>query len=128
MHFSSFAEWGYDVYGYFLVTGSDRVTTDPEQVRAFAGATARAVEYAIAHPEEAARLVADNSPALDYDTALAHWRASRQAIDTPAVRADGYGTATTERLQRSIDVVGQAFEMDSDLTPEDIYADGFMPR
>ena len=104
------------------------MTTDPEQVRAFAGATARAVKYAIVHPEEVARLVADNSPALDYDTALAHWRASLQAIDTPAVRADGYGTATTERLQRSIDVVGQAFEMDSDLTPEDIYADGFMPR
>lgn len=128
VHFSSFAAWGYDVYGYLLVTQSDRVTRDPEQVRAFAAATARAVAYAIENPEEAARILSDNSPTLDYETALAQWRASLPAIETTTVLANGYGTATRERLQRSIDVVRQVFEMNAALTPEDLYADGFMSR
>lgn len=128
VHFASFADWGYDVYGYFLVATRERIATEPEQVRAFAAATARAVEYAIANPEEAARIVSDRNPSLDYDTALAHWRASLQAIVTPSVRANGYGRATHERLQRSIELVGQAFEMDVEPTPADLYADGFMPE
>ena len=128
VHFASFADWGYDVYGYFLVTRSDRVASDPDQVRAFAAATARAVAYAIEQPEEAARIVSENSPALDYDTALAHWRASLPALQTASVQANGYGTATVDRLQRSIDLVSRAFDMEATLTPADLYADDFMPR
>jgi len=126
VHFASFADWGYDVYGYLLVAARDRIASEPDQVRAFAAATARAVEYAIANPEEAARIVSERSPALDYDTALAHWRASLEAIDTPDVRANGYGAATRVRLQRSIDLVSEAFELDAIPGPADLYADGFM--
>ena len=86
-----------------------------------------AVAYALAHPEEAARSVARRSPALGYEMALAHWRESMKAIDTPFVRERGYGAATPERLQRSIDLVRQAFTLQAALTPKDVYADGFMP-
>ena len=127
MHFFSFADWGYDVYGYFLVARRDRLIAEPDQVRAFAGATVRAVDYAIEHPEEAARIVAERSPALDYDTALAHWRASLASIQTADVRAAGYGVATEDRLQRSIDLVGRAFDLESPPSTTDLFADGFMP-
>ena len=128
VHFASFADWGYDVFGYFLVARVDRITSGPEEVRAFAAATVRAVRYAADHPEEAARSVARGSPALDYDTALAHWRESLKAIHTPFVKQQGYGHATEPRLQRTIALVHEAFKLNKPLVPGDIYVAGFVPR
>lgn len=128
VHFASFADWGYDVYGYFLVTQADRVASHPGQVRAFAAATARAVQYAVAHPEEAAQMLSRHSPALGEAAALAQWQESIRALQTPYTAEHGYGAATRERLQRSIDLVGQAVKLDAAPRPDDIFADGFMPR
>lgn len=128
IHFSSFAEWGYDVFGYFLVTRPDRIASSPEEVRAFTAATLGAVTYAVDHPEEAARSLVQHNPSLDYDLMLAHWRQSIQAINTAYVKKNGYGRATLERLERSIDLVKQAFKLDVALAPKDIYAEGFIPR
>jgi len=128
VHFSGFADWGYDVYGYLLIAHGDRLTSRPEEVRSFAAATARAVVYAIEHPEEAAEIIARYSPTLDRVTALAQWEASIPAIATATVAELGYGVATTDRLHASIDLVTEAFALETALTPADIYADGFMPR
>lgn len=128
IHFASFAEWGYDVFGYFLVARNDRIATRPEEVRAFAGATAKAVRYAIDHPEEAARILVAHHRTLDEELMREHWRQSIVAIDTAFVRQHGYGHATDERLTRSIELVERAFGIDAELAPADIFADGFMPR
>ena len=69
-----------------------------------------------------------HNPALDEKLMLAHWEASTTAIDTAFVREHGYGQATVERLERSIALVEKAFGLDSSLSPDDVYADGFMPR
>jgi len=126
--FSSFAKWGYDIFGYFLVTQADRIASSPNEVRAFAAATVKAVKYAVEQPEEAARILVRYNPTLDYDLILAHWRQSIPAIDTAFVKEHGYGRATPERLQRSIELVKQAFQMELELKPKDIYAEGFIPR
>ena len=121
IHFSSFAEWGYDVFGYFLVARADHIASSPEEVRAFATATATAVRYAIDHPEEAAEIIVKYNPTLDKALMLAHWQQSINAIDTQYVREHGYGHATEERLRRTIDLVQQAFGLESNLTPQDIF-------
>lgn len=123
VYFSSFADWGYDAFGYFLVTQADRIASSPSEVRAFAEATARSVEYALDHPEEAARILVRRNPTLDYDPVLAQWRASVAAIDTPFVREAGYGEASEERLRRTIDLVKRAFPIEKELVPEDVYED-----
>ena len=128
IYFSSFADWGYDVFGYFLVARADHIEAAPDEVRSFAAATAKSVRYATDHPEEAARILVAHNPTLDPELMLEHWRQSTGAIETAYVAEHGYGHATPERLQRSIDLVKKAFELDEALAPEDIYADGFMPR
>lgn len=127
VYFASFAEWGYDIYGYFLLARAQRIASNPDQVRAFGAATARAVRDAVDDPEGAAEILVRHVPVLTQDTALRQWRASLPAIDTPSVREHGYGVASEERLQRSIDFVQQAFELERALAPADLFADGFMP-
>ena len=127
VHFSSFASWGYDVFGYFLVTRADRIRERPEEVRAFAAATARAVRYAIDHPEEAVDILVRYNRTLDRDLMLTQWRHSIPAIETGYVKEHGYGRATPERLERSIELVTKAFELERKLSPGDVYAPGLMP-
>jgi NitT/TauT family transport system substrate-binding protein len=126
VHFSSFADWGYDVFGYFLVTQPERIADDPDQVKAFAAATIEAVQYAIANPEETARIMVEHNPTLNYDTTLAQWQQSIKAINTDYVQKHGYGAATPERIDRSIELIRQALQLDTSLTADQVFAPGFV--
>ncbi len=128
VHFGSFADWGYDVFGYFLVATSDRIASNPDEVKAFAAATAKAVKYSIDHPEETAQIMVKYNPTLNLDTTLAQWRQSIKAINTAYVQKNGYGVATPDRLQRTADLVKQAFNLTGTMGPNDIYAVGLVPR
>ena len=50
------------------------------------------------------------NPTLNPETTLAQWRQSIKAIDTPYVKQYGYGVATAERLQSTLDFVQRVDE------------------
>jgi NitT/TauT family transport system substrate-binding protein len=128
VYFSSFADWGYDVFGYFLVASAEKIANSPDEVRAFSEATVKAVKYAMENPEETARIMVKYNPTLNPDTTLAQWRQAIKALSTAYVKQNGYGVATADRLQRTINLVKQAFKSEATLTPNDIYALGFVTR
>jgi NitT/TauT family transport system substrate-binding protein len=120
-YFTSFSDWGYDVFGYVLVASSDSLAKDPAGAKRFAEATRKAVLYSIAHPEETAQIMVKANPTLNYDTTLAQWRQSIKAIDTAYVKEHGYGVATPERVKSSLEFVGRAMKLDAKLGSDDIY-------
>jgi NitT/TauT family transport system substrate-binding protein len=127
VHFSSFADWGYDVFGYFLVTDAARIESNPDEVRAFAAATAKAVQYAIENPQETADIMVEANPTLDVETVLAQWTQSIVAINTDYVAEHGYGSATADRVERTIGLVQEALgQTDMDLAADDVFAQGFV--
>jgi NitT/TauT family transport system substrate-binding protein len=126
VHFSSFADWGYDVFGYLLVARADRIASQPDEVRAFAAATAKAVRFSIDNPDETARIMVKHNPTLNLETTTAQWRQSIKAIETAYVKQHGYGIATPDRIQRTIDLVRQAFKLEGKLTPDEVYATGLV--
>lgn len=111
VYFTLFADWGYKVYGHWLVTRADTLKDHPDEVRRFALATRQAVLYSFDHPDEAARSMARHNPALDYDTLLRQWSQSVKAMNTEAMRRTGYGVATATRLQDTISAVGRALDL-----------------
>jgi NitT/TauT family transport system substrate-binding protein len=121
VYFASFADWGYDVFGYFLVASNDSLAKDPDGAKRFAEATRKAVQYAVANPEETARIMVKHNPALNYDTTLAQWRQSIKSIETPYAKKNGYGVATDDRLQNTINLIQQSMKLDTKLGPQDIY-------
>lgn len=124
VYYASFAKWGYDVFGYFLIARADSLTNDPGATKRFALATRRAVRYAIAHPKEAARSMVKHNPTLKYTTTLAQWTQSIKAIDTDYVKTHGYGVATPKRVQSTIHLVSESLGMHTHLKPGDVYALG----
>jgi NitT/TauT family transport system substrate-binding protein len=121
VYFAPFADWGYDVFGYFLIAKDTTLASDPGAAKRFAEATRKAVEYSVAHPEETAKIMVKHNPALNYDTTLAQWRQTIKSIETPYVKKNGYGVATDERMQRTIDLVKTAMKLDTKLDARDLY-------
>jgi NitT/TauT family transport system substrate-binding protein len=121
VYFSSFADWGDDVFGYLLIAKDTSLASDPDAARRFADATRKAVDYAIAHPDETAKIMVKHNPALNYDTTLAQWRQTIKSIRTPYEKKHGYGIATEDRVQRTIDLVKTAMKLDTSLKAQDIY-------
>jgi NitT/TauT family transport system substrate-binding protein len=119
--FSAFADWGYDIFGYVLVTSADTLTKNPAEAKRFAAATRQAVAYAIAHPQEAAQILVKYNPTMNLDTVTTQWTQAIKSMSTPFVTKNGYGVPTDERLQRSIDLVQQALKLSVTLKPADVY-------
>lgn len=121
VHFASFADWGYDIFGYVLLGTAQSVTTNQPEAKRFADATKKAVAYAIDHPDETAEIMVKANPTMNLDTVKTQWRETIKSIKTAYVEKNGYGAATDDRLQRSIDLVKKALKLDAALTPAGIY-------
>jgi NitT/TauT family transport system substrate-binding protein len=126
VHFAAFADWGYDVFGIFVVTQSARVVERPDEVKAFAAAVVKSVKYAIANQDETARIMAQANPTFDPEIVAAQWKASAAAMETDYVRRNGYGVATTDRLQRTITLARTALRIETEVTPGQLFVQGMI--
>ena len=124
VHFSGFGEWGYDVLGFVFIAQASALDKDPQGAKRFAAAMKKAVEFSISNPEEAARIMVKHNPTLKYEITLAQWTQSIKAITTSYMKANGYGVATPPRVQRTIDLVKDAFQLNIGLKPEDVWLFG----
>lgn len=124
--FAAFADWGYDSFGLFLITQSERIAKRPDQARAFLMATKKSVEYALTHPEEAAHAMVNANSTMNYDLVLAQWKAAAVAMQTPFVKVHGFGAVTTDRLRHTIQLARTALQIDQEITPSQIFADSFV--
>jgi len=121
VHFSSFADWGYDIFGYVLVGAAAAIAKDPAEAKRFAAATRKAVEYAIKNPDETAQIMVKHNPTMNLDTVKTQWAGTIKSMQTPYVEKNGYGVATDDRLERTIALTKKALKLDVDLKPADIY-------
>lgn len=121
-YFSSFRDWGYDAFGFVLIGKAANFAQNQDEAKRFAEATKKAVAYSIKNPEEAVDIVVKSNPAMNRDNVLTQWRGAIKSIETPYVTQYGYGTATDDRIQRSIDLVKKAMNLDGNLKPDDVFA------
>jgi len=121
VHFSSFADWGYDIYGYVLLGSAAALAKDPAEAKRFADATKKAVEYSIKNPDETAQIMVKHNSTMNLDTVKTQWAGTIKSMQTPYVAKNGYGAATDDRLERSIALTRKALKLEAELKPADIY-------
>lgn len=121
VHFSSFADWGYDIFGYVLVGPKKTVDTDPDKAARFAAATRKAVEYAAANVGEAAQIMVKYNPTMNVETVETQLNGTLQAMNTDYVAKNGYGVATEDRLAHAIGLVRTALQLTAELSPLDVF-------
>ncbi len=121
VYFSSFADWGYDIFGYVLIGSATALAKDPADASRFAAATAKAVAYCIDHPDETAQIMVKYNPTMSAGTVKTQWVGTVKSMQTPYVAKNGYGVATPDRIARSIALVKTALKLNATLTPADVF-------
>ena len=123
-----YSELGVNSYGNGIVAAPKPMAESPEAMRAFVKASTQGWIEAIADPRGAASALKARDPLLDEAIELERLQLIIDTtMDTPATRRDGWGAATTPRLQATIDETVAAFGLASRLAIADMWTDRFLP-
>ena len=123
-----YSELGVNSYGNGIVAAPKPMAESPEAMRAFVKASTQGWIEAIADPRAAASALTARDPLLDEAIELERLQLIIDTtMDTPTTRRDGWGAATTPRLQATIDETVAAFGLASRLAIADMWTDRFLP-
>jgi NitT/TauT family transport system substrate-binding protein len=123
-----YKDYGMDFYGNAVIAADSFAQSEPEAVKAFNAAVAKATRWIIANRGEAVAMVAKVDPLIDQ--ALERRRldmAIETNIATPYVKANGMGGTDPERLRRAIAQIAEAVKLASPPPLGSIWSDAFLP-
>ncbi|MDM0046053.1 ABC transporter substrate-binding protein [Variovorax dokdonensis] len=122
-----FSDYGMKSYGNGLVANAKSME-QAEAMKAFVAATTRGWIDAIADVKAGAAAIKTREPLANEPIELERLQLIVDgSMVTPGTRSHGWGAATTERLQATIDETVAAFALPSAPKPADIWTDGFLP-
>ncbi|MEU7977721.1 ABC transporter substrate-binding protein [Micromonospora sp. NPDC049081] len=116
-----------DLYGNALITSSKIAKENPEKVKKFTAALLKGLEYALAHPQEAADILKKN-----VDTTNPAAAAAELQLMAGYVRSSNSGTAIgtldSDRVAKSIAILQGAGALKSNITPDQIIDFNLVPK
>ncbi len=122
-------DFGLDIYSNSIGTTEEYLTKNPDVVKKFVRAALRCWQYALAHPEEAAQIQLQYVKALNPDIIAEELDILKRVAITPDVQKNGFGTASMDKMKRTVDFMNKNVEIAGDkLTAEQIYRPGFLPE
>jgi NitT/TauT family transport system substrate-binding protein len=121
----AFSDVGMDFYSNGIIADEKYIASNPDIVRRFVAATLRGLSYSIANPEEAGRILNKIHRQVDVDIGIAEIKAVGSLVQTPP---EPLGAIDPARLQRTIDIVSEAFTLKKPVTVESLYAPGFVSK
>ena len=122
-------DFGLDIYSNSIGTTEEYLTKNPDVVKKFVRAALRCWQYALAHPEEAAQIQLQYVKALNPDIIAEELYILKRVAITPDVQKNGFGTASMDKMKRTVDFMNKNVEIAGDkLTAEQIYRPGFPPE
>jgi NitT/TauT family transport system substrate-binding protein len=121
-------DFGLDIYSNSIGTTEEYLTKNPDVVKKFVRAALRGWQYALAHPQEAAQIQLQYVKALNPDIIAEELDILKRVAITPDVQKNGFGTASMDKMKRTVDFMNKNVEIAGDkLTAEQIYRPGFLP-
>jgi NitT/TauT family transport system substrate-binding protein len=116
----SYADVGLDLYGNGIIASDSIIKSNPELVRRFVTATMQGLKDAIANPQEAGAIMNKHHREVDADVAAGETKIVGTLTGQPL------GVLDAGRVKKTIEIVGGAYTLKFAVTPEDIYAPGFV--
>jgi NitT/TauT family transport system substrate-binding protein len=121
-------DFGLDIYSNSIGTTEEYLTKNPDVVKKFVRAALRGWQYALAHPQEAAQIQLQYVKALNPDIIAEELEILKRVAITPDVEKNGFGTASMDKMKRTVDFMNKNVEIAGDkFTAEQIYRPGFLP-
>jgi len=116
----SYADAGLDLYGNGIIASDSILKSNPDLVRRFVTATMQGLKDAIANPQEAGAIMNKHHREVDADVAAGETKIVGTLTGQPL------GVLDAGRVKKAIEIVSGAYTLKFAVTPEDIYAPGFV--
>lgn len=120
-----FRDWGFDVYGYGVLTTDKLIKENPDLVRRFVKATVKGLTDTINNPEEAANIVMKYNEALTKEFVVAQIKAFANLAKSPIWEQKGYGWMDDAKMAKTRDLYAKILGFD--IPVKDIYTNEFLP-
>lgn len=123
-----FADYGLDIYSNGFLVQESLIAENPDLVRSFLLGVYRGFDYAYQNPEEAVDIMMKYAPTLDRDVVMAQFLLDKPAVLNADVLTNGYGHIDADKMQRTIDIMAQAYEIIENLPrAADMFTNEFLP-
>src|SRR6478672_64063 len=117
----TYADAGLDFYSNGIIADEKLIATNPDVVKRFVQATLHGLKDSIANPEEAAKILNKHHREIDVDIGTAEVKAVAGLVSK-----DKPGMIDLPRMQRTVDIVSEAFALKQPVKAVDVYATGFV--
>jgi NitT/TauT family transport system substrate-binding protein len=120
-----YAEHLPDVPGLGVAVSDEKLEQDPDEVRRFLDALHRGLQDALDDPQEAAEILVRHHAEANPEIAARELELMREYALTDYTDEHGIGAIDVARLRSALEIVQQTFDLEGELRPEDVYAEGF---
>ena len=123
-----YSEHGLAAYGNGIVTNAKTIAEMPQALAGFVRASTRGWLDCIADPKAGAAAVKAREPLANEELELERLQLiTSGSMVTAGTRSHGWGAATPQRMQATIDETVAAFGLKPGITVADIWTDRFLP-
>jgi NitT/TauT family transport system substrate-binding protein len=121
----SYADAGLNLYGNGIIASDNLIKSNPDLVRRFVRATMAGLRDSIANPQQAGEIMHKHHRQVDVDIAVGETKIVAGLTEQPGLPL---GTLDAQQMKNALDIVGSAYQLKNPVTPEDLYAPGFVPN
>ncbi|MGN9906182.1 ABC transporter substrate-binding protein [Phytohabitans sp. LJ34] len=125
--FLPYSDYLIDLYGNVLITSTKNATDKPEEVKKFTAALLKGLEYSLANPAEAAKILKAKDQAANDKAAQAELELMGSFVRS-AGSGEKIGLIDTQRVARSIAILQGAGQIPAGITPEQIISVDLVPK
>jgi NitT/TauT family transport system substrate-binding protein len=119
-----------DRYGEVIIVHEDIIKEKPDLVRRFIIGYLKGVKYCLENPREVGEIMKKYVPEVDVDLAVKSWQANieQNIIVSNESRDKGLGWMSKEKIEKSIQLTLDAYNLQKQIAPELIYTTEFLPQ
>ncbi len=123
-----YPQHGVKLYGNAIIVGEEFLKKNPDTVKAFLRAFAKAAKQVIADPKAAVAVVKERDGIINADLEERRLRlAIESAVATADAKAEGFGDVKGPRLSLMASQVADAYATKSRINPEAVWNGSFLP-
>ncbi len=120
-------EYGVDMYGNAMFTHSDMIEENPEVVARFMDAALRGYQWLFNNPEEGLQILREYVPEAEPDKLIHFLEEERPLFVSDVTREHGLGWIDRERMQTTVDLVEEHFDIERSINVDEVYTNEFNP-
>ena len=120
-------DYGAELYGNAVIASPRFLNDNPQAVRGFLRAVARAIKDVVANPDASIAYVKQRDPLITEATELRRLKMAIEFVNTPIARKEGLGSINKLRFDNTIDRVVAALGIKNQVSPDGIFNSSFLP-